>query len=602
MAADKPTYEELESRLRKVEKDLLESNATEEALRHRNNIFEAVGFAAERFLWAVSLEDESLLDVLEQVGHASKVSRVYIFQNSANEKNDVMMQRYKWTDPAVTKKITNNEIHELPDTIRGFERWKKNLRKGRLIQGHVKDFPAAEQGILSSQGVVSIIVVPIFIGQEWWGVVGFDEHKFERIWATAETEALKIVIKILGGFIQRKRVEEALEQSEERFRLLAQNMPVLVSAIDEDDKFVFWNSEWEKVTGYTAEEMIGNSNSLEILMPDVEYLQQLRGKWLNRDFGPRNWETVLISKDGTPKTINWSFFSSFFHVPGWKYWFVGIDVTENKRTKRALEKAHTEAEKLVKERTAELIKANEQLKRENEERRRAEEELLVYQAKLRSLSSELLLTEERERRRIATDLHDRIGHALANSAIKLGLLHKSASSAGFAGEVDEIRRVIDQTIQDTGSLTFEISPPMLYDLGLEAAIDWLVEQTQQQYKILIEFYDDGRPKPMDVSFRVLIFQATRELLFNIVKHARAQHAKVFIRRDGDDIRIDIEDDGVGFDTSAIDSQLGRTKGFGLFSIRERLSHLGGYLEVESAPGKGALITMVSPMKFEEEIQ
>jgi len=599
MVADKPSYEELEHRLTEAEKNLLASKATEEALRHRNTIFEAVGFASERFLWAVSLEDESLLDVLEQVGHASKVSRVYIFQNSSDGKNDVMLERYKWTDSAVTKKIKNNELQELPDTIKGFERWKNILRNGQFIQGHVKDFPEAEQKLLSSQGVVSIVVVPIFIGQEWWGVVGFDEHQFERIWSADETEALKIVSKILGGFIQRKRVEEALEQSEERFRLLAQNMPVLVSAFDEDDKFVFWNSEWEKVTGYKAEEMIGNPNSMEILMPDVEYLQQLREKWLNRDFGPRNWETVLISKDGAPKTINWSFFSSFFHVPGWKYWFVGMDVTESKRTKRALEKANEEAEKLVKMRTAELIKANEQLKRENEERSRAEEELLIYQAKLRSLSSELLLTEERERREIAADLHDRIGHSLANSAIKLGLLHKSASKTGLAEEVEEIRKVIDQTIQDTSSLTFEISPPMLYDLGLEAAIDWLIEQTQQQYNILIEFYDDGQPKPMDVSFRVLIFQATRELLFNIVKHARAQHAKVFIRRENDDIRIDIEDDGVGFDTSAINTRVGRTKGFGLFSIRERLSHLGGYLEVESEPGKGSRITMVSPMKFDE---
>jgi len=129
-----------------------------------------------------------------------------------------------------------------------------------------------------------------------------------------------------------------------------------------------------------------------------------------------------------------------------------------------------------------------------------------------------------------------------------------------------------------------------------------IEQTQHQYNILIEFYDDGQPKPMDVSFRVLIFQATRELLFNIVKHARAQHVKVFIRRESDDIRIDIEDDGVGFDTSTINSRVGRTKGFGLFSIRERLSHLGGYLEVESELGKGSRITMVSPMKFDREIQ
>ncbi len=600
MAGIKPTYEELEQRVSKLEKDFFHAKTAEEALRHRNTIFEAVGFAAERFLWAVSLEDKSLQDVMERLGQATKVSRAYIFQNTAGENNEALILRYKWIDPEIIKKTDNHDLQELPERIAGFERWRNILGTGQLIQGHAKDFPITEQGVLSSQGVLSIIVVPIFIGQEWWGVVAFDEHRYTRTWSAAETEALKIVSKILGGFIQRKRVEEALEQSEERFRLLVQNMPVLVSAFDEEDKFVFWNLEWEKVTGYKADEIIGNARSLELLTPDAGYLQRLREKWAKGDFGLGDWETVIISKDGTPKTISWSFVSNLFPVPGWKHWFISFDVTESKRAKRALEKAHEEAERLVEKRTAELIKANEQLKRENEERRRAEEELLIYQAKLRSLSSELLLTEERERRRIASDLHDRIGHALADSAIKLGSLQKAASPAGFSGELEEVRKIIDRTIQDTSSLTFEISPPMLYDLGLEAAIDWLVEQTQKQHDIRIEFYDDGQVKPLDVSFRVLLFQATRELLFNIVKHAQAKHAKLSVRRDGDDIRIFIEDDGLGFDTSAINSQLGRAKGFGLFSIRERLSHLGGYLEMESEPGKGTQITMVSPMIFHKD--
>jgi len=394
-------------------------------------------------------------------------------------------------------------------------------------------------------------------------------------------------------------VEEALEESEERFRLLVQNMPVLVSAFDEERRFVFWNHEWEKVSGYSAEEMLKNPKSLEILIPDETYLRQLREKWDKGDFELGHWETVLISKNGTPKTISWSFIYNLFPVPGWKNWFISVDVTESKRAKRALEKARTEAEKLVKERTAELMKANEQLKREIEERRRAEEELFDYQVKLRTLSSELLLTEERERRRIATELHERIGHALANALIKLGMVQESTASAGLAGQLEEIRHLIDQTIQDASSLTFEISPPMLYDLGLEAAIDWLIEQTQKQYNLPIEFYDDRQPKPMDISFRVLIFQAIRELVFNIVKHARARAAKILIKRDGKDIRIVIEDDGTGFDATSMNSRLGKTKGFGLFSIRERLSHLGGYLDVESGPGKGTRITIVSPLKFDE---
>jgi len=247
MAPNTPTYEELTQRVKALEKTSRERKIAEEDLRYRNTIFEAVGFAAERFLWAVTLEDEKLQDVLERLGRTTKVSRVYIFENHMSEKGEILIQRYKWMDPSVEKKVADQEFQDLPPRLRPFKRWKNILRKGQHIQGHIKDFPKNEQEVLGTQGVISLLCVPIFIGKEWWGAVAFDECRFERIWSDAETEALEVISKILGGFIQRKRVEDALEESEERFRLLVQNMPVLVSAFDEDRRFVFWNLEWEKV-------------------------------------------------------------------------------------------------------------------------------------------------------------------------------------------------------------------------------------------------------------------------------------------------------------------------------------------------------------------
>ncbi|UCF92948.1 MAG: HAMP domain-containing protein [Desulfobacterales bacterium] len=262
----------------------------------------------------------------------------------------------------------------------------------------------------------------------------------------------------------------------------------------------------------------------------------------------------------------------------------------------ALQKARDDLERQVEARTAELRIANAQLQREVEDHRRSEEQLRRYHDKLRSLSSELILTEERERRRIATELHDRIGQALTISKLKMDTLAESEALAGQAPALDGISNLIEQTIQDARLLTFELSPPVLYELGLEAALEWLLEQIQEQYGLTTEFSDDRQPKPLDYAFRVLIFQATRELLFNVVKHAQAREVNVSIQKEGDTVRIEIEDNGVGFDPENLNAHPTKNVGFGLFSIRERLRHLGGRLEIASARGKGTRVTLVSPLK------
>lgn len=227
-----------------------------------------------------------------------------------------------------------------------------------------------------------------------------------------------------------------------------------------------------------------------------------------------------------------------------------------------------------------------------------EDDSLRYQDQLRSLSSELSLIEERERRRIATDLHDRIGHALANASMKLRVIKSELSSSAASKQIDDIHQLIDQSIQDTQTLTFELSPPILYDLGLEAALDWLAEQTQKQHGIQVAFIDDFTPKDIDESLRILLFQATRELMFNLVKHSKATRASISISKEDTFVRVMITDNGVGFE--ATKKKTGVKKGgFGLFSIRERLKHQGGRLEVQSDPETGSCVTLISPMTVNE---
>jgi len=231
------------------------------------------------------------------------------------------------------------------------------------------------------------------------------------------------------------------------------------------------------------------------------------------------------------------------------------------------------------------------------EQKRSEENIRKYQKKLRSLASELSLTEERERRRIATALHDNIGQNLAMSKIKLAAVLQALANNDLANPLRKVYDLIDETIRYSRSLTTEISPPILYELGFEAAVEWFTEYVGQQRGIKVVFENDGLPKPMDEEIRVMLFTAVRELLVNVAKHAKTQDAKVSIERDDNRILIKVEDNGIGFDPAIVASVRGGTLGYGLFSIRERLNHVGGTLHINSQPGM-TRVTLLAPLKRE----
>ena len=209
--------------------------------------------------------------------------------------------------------------------------------------------------------------------------------------------------------------------------------------------------------------------------------------------------------------------------------------------------------------------------------------------RLRALASELALAEERERRRIAVGLHDRIGQALCFARIQLETLRgdPSGSAEETLGSAIEL---IQQARGDIQSLTFELSPPVLYELGLAAAIEWLVERHQGRGTRFL-FEDDPRLQSIDESLRVTLYRGVRELLVNVSKHARASSCRVSLVREGGYVRVIVKDDGVGFEPAAAASRTGETGGFGLFSIREQLERLGGGLEIDSSPGRGTRTVM-----------
>jgi signal transduction histidine kinase len=208
---------------------------------------------------------------------------------------------------------------------------------------------------------------------------------------------------------------------------------------------------------------------------------------------------------------------------------------------------------------------------------------------------DLSLTEAGERRRLATDLHDHVGQILALAQIKLGALRETASN-GQAGPMDEVRQLIAQTIRYIRSLSFQLSPPILYDLGFEAAVAWLAEQIQEKSGTHIEVTTDENPKPLNDEIRVLLFQLVRELLENMVKRAKPDKVTVLISRNGSSMKVNIENDGLEVDLGA-EAPLPSPGGLGIFSIKERLKHLGGSMEVESISGLGTRMSLRVPLKY-----
>jgi signal transduction histidine kinase len=206
------------------------------------------------------------------------------------------------------------------------------------------------------------------------------------------------------------------------------------------------------------------------------------------------------------------------------------------------------------------------------------------------------VAEEGERRRIASALHDRLGHGLALAKIKLGMLQRAERSGASAGLTGEILGLLDEAIREIRSLTFELSPPVLHELGLEPAIEDLCDRLARASRVRFYCETDPQPRPLAREQRILLYRGLRELLHNIVKHAQARSARVGVHRTGSEIRILVEDDGVGFDVAALPGPTDTSSGFGLFSVREGLASVGGRLEIDSAPAKGSRIALVAPLE------
>jgi PAS domain S-box-containing protein len=215
--------------------------------------------------------------------------------------------------------------------------------------------------------------------------------------------------------------------------------------------------------------------------------------------------------------------------------------------------------------------------------------------KLRCLALQLEMEQEHERRRIAAGLHDEVGQTLAVARAKLGQLIETGRGGDVPAQAAEIRAFVDRAIAQTSTLTFELSSPILRELGFVAAVEDLCEKLGEQSGVWFRVTAGPVPGALGEDLHIFLYRVVRELCANVVKHARALRAEVRVHVDGDWIQIAVTDDGKGFNASQDAKSFGPTGGFGLFAIREISRQLGGHFKIESAPGKQTRAILSVPL-------
>jgi len=231
-------------------------------------------------------------------------------------------------------------------------------------------------------------------------------------------------------------------------------------------------------------------------------------------------------------------------------------------------------------------------------RKNAEKELELYRDKLQHLAAEMAISEERARRQTAIDLHDGIGQNLAVARMKIGQLLVAGST--HKEEIGQLRNLIDEALRGTRYIISDLSPSILYELGLVPALQSLAERFEIANDVQCNVVETGEAWQPDNDMRIALYRAVQEFLSNIARHAQAGEVTITVEWDNDRIDILVADDGIGFDVLEATTFREGKSGFGLFSVRESINLIGGTLAIDSSVGIGSKVVLSAPRREESD--
>lgn len=381
---------------------------------------------------------------------------------------------------------------------------------------------------------------------------------------------------IVRDITERKRAETGLRESEAYFRMLADATPVLVWKAGTDRLCTWFNRSWLEYTGRMLDDELGTGRTDSVHPDDrAEFLHVYNTHFsrhepfeleyrLRRPDGAYGW----ILDRGVPLLTETGVFSGYLGA--------AIDITDRKRAEEQLQQWTVELEKRVDERTQALVRS---------------------QARLRALASDLSRTEQQERRRLATELHDYLAQLLVVGRMKLSQARPQVRDTKTEQLLSEADEMLTQSLNYTRFLVAELSPQILYQFGLPAALKWLAGQ-MNTHGLAVAIRCEIDQIPLAEENAVILYQSVRELLFNIVKHAGTNEATVALACNPDNLlTITVADEGFGFNPATLlETDRHHPGQFGLFNVQERVEAIGGHLDLKSAEGKGTTITLRAPIE------
>lgn len=394
---------------------------------------------------------------------------------------------------------------------------------------------------------------------------------------------------------ERRHAEHQIRESEERFRLLVEGVKdYALFQLDPGGHVMSWNAGAERLKGYSAKEIIGKHFAVFYPLADVqsgkpaEKLAEAERKgqsrdegWRTRKDGSRFWASVVIT--------------ALRNARGDLQGFAKLtrDMTEQREKLEALKQAKQELELRVEQRTAVLLRVNEELRTEVAERELAEEKLKMSLEQLRALAARLQLVREEERTSVAREIHDELGQACTAIKMDLALIGRKAtkSQTQLQTKVLSAMQLADNMISSLRRIASELRPGTLDDLGLTAALEWQAQEFQSRTGIQCNVILPHEPLTLDPERSTAIFRIFQESLTNVARHAQATRVVARLEAKAHALILEVRDNGKGFNAQEPRAR----RSLGLVGMQERALLLNGELNVEGVPGVGTTMTLRIPL-------
>lgn len=380
--------------------------------------------------------------------------------------------------------------------------------------------------------------------------------------------SVRTVLVISRDVTTRRQSEESMRESELLLHKIIEQSPISMAIVGMDGTIEYINWKAIETFGYSPEDIPTMDAWWVKAYPDEKCRKDVIARWMghlgkalveNSEIAGDEYQVTC--KDGTVKTM------FIFGVPvASKVFAMFNDVTTMKQLQRDLEASRDELERKVKDRTV----------------------------KLQALAEEIIRVENRERLRIAHVLHEDLQQWLAAAKFRLGELQELDATTSFRESAKRVHQMLDKAIAVTRSLAVDLRPPIIHEEGLKRALRWLADDMRKKFDLSVQIRVDRIIEKIGKEIGLFVFEAVRELLLNVVKHAGVKTVAIEVKAQGRGrFKVEVSDKGNGFDSSRDDDRK-----FGLFSIRERADVLGGELDIVSKPGRGTSIVLSLPLSRE----